>query len=110
MSTPKQYGKASGVVQIADSAKYLISLVLAGFLLAIPDIRLLLLANICTSFVVISTILVIRHSINVASQTSVEYHSFLLELRDGWWASIKKKGLLPLVITDSLITFCLSLI
>ena len=34
---PEQYSKASGLVQIAGSAKYLISPVLAGFLLTISD-------------------------------------------------------------------------
>ena len=41
--TPEQYTKASGLVGVAGSAKYLISPVLAGLLLTISDIRLLLL-------------------------------------------------------------------
>ena len=110
MLTPEQYSKASGMVQIAGSAKYLISPVLAGFLLTISDIRLLLLIDICTFFVTVSTTLVVRRSIDIASQASAEHHSFLLELRDGWRALTEKKGLLPLVIMGSLITFCLGFI
>lgn len=108
MLTPEQYSKASGMVQIAGSAKYLISPVLAGFLLTISDIRLLLLIDICTFFVTVSTTLVVRRGI--ASQTSTEHNSFLLELKDGWRALNEKKGLLPLVIMGSLITFCLGFI
>ena len=108
MLTPEQYSKASGMVQIAGSAKYLISPVLAGFLLTISDIRLLLLIDICTFFVTVSTTLVVRRGI--ASQASAEHRSFLLELRDGWQALTEKKGLLPLVIMGSLITFCLGFI
>ena len=108
MLTPEQYSKASGLVQIAGSAKYLISPVLAGFLLTISDIRLLLLIDICTFFVTVSTTLVVRRGI--ASQASAEHRSFLLELRDGWQALTEKKGLLPLVIMCSLITFCLGFI
>ena len=44
--TPEQYSKASGLVQVAGSAKYLISPILAGFLLTISDIRLLLVLDI----------------------------------------------------------------
>lgn len=43
--TPEQYTKASGLVGVAGSAKYLISPVLAGLLLTISDIRLLLLLD-----------------------------------------------------------------
>ncbi len=108
MLTPEQYSKASGMVQIAGSAKYLISPVLAGFLLTISDIRLLLLIDICTFFVTVSTTLVVRRGI--ASQASTEHRSFLQELRDGWRALTEKRGLLPLVIMGSLITFCLGFI
>ncbi|MGV2795097.1 MFS transporter, partial [Clostridium perfringens] len=44
----EQYTKASGLVQAAGSAKYLISPILAGFLLQISDIKLLLAIDICT--------------------------------------------------------------
>ena len=48
--TPEQYTKASGLVGVAGSAKYLISPVLAGLLLTISDIRLLLLLDTATFF------------------------------------------------------------
>ena len=46
----KEYSKASGLVSLAGSARYLISPVLAGALLAVSDIKLLLVIDICTFF------------------------------------------------------------
>lgn len=46
--TEEQYTQASGLVQLAGSAKFLISPILAGFLLTIADIKLLLVIDICT--------------------------------------------------------------
>ena len=44
--TEEQYTKASGLVQVAGSAKYLISPLIAGFLLTVSDIKLLLVIDI----------------------------------------------------------------
>lgn len=46
--TEEQYTRASGFVQVAGSAKFLISPILAGFLLTVTDIKLLLVIDICT--------------------------------------------------------------
>ncbi|MFD2877308.1 hypothetical protein ACFTAO_16905 [Paenibacillus rhizoplanae] len=48
--TEEQYTKASGFVQIAGSAKYLISPLIAGLLLTVSDVKLLLIIDICTFF------------------------------------------------------------
>lgn len=44
----EEYSKASGMVSLAGSTRYLISPILAGALLAVSDIKLLLLIDICT--------------------------------------------------------------
>lgn len=46
--TEEQYTRASGFVQVAGSAKYLISPALAGYLLMVSDVKLLLVIDICT--------------------------------------------------------------
>lgn len=105
---PEQYSKASGLVQIAGSAKYLISPVLAGFLLAISNIRLLLVLDICTFFITVATTLVVKKGL--PSQKVEEGFSFLTELKVGWEALYRKKGILTLVVMGALITFCLGFI
>ena len=46
--TEEEYSKASGLVSIAGSARYLVSPVLAGVLLAVSDIRLFFVIDIST--------------------------------------------------------------
>ena len=97
---PEQYSKASGLVQIAGSAKYLISPVLAGFLLTISDIRLL--------FVTVVTTLVVKKGL--PGRKAEKGFAFAAELKAGWEALAGKKGVLTLVVMGALITFCLGVI
>lgn len=105
---PEQYSKASGLVQIAGSAKYLISPVLAGFLLTFSDIRLLLALDICTFFVTAATTLVVQKGLQ--SKKAEKGFSFFAELKAGWDALSGKKGIFTLVVMGALITFCLGFI
>lgn len=51
----EEFSKASGLVSLAGSARYLFSPVIAGLLLAYHDISLLLLIDVSTFFVTITT-------------------------------------------------------
>lgn len=105
---PEQYSKASGLVQIAGSAKYLISPVLAGFLLTVSDIRLLLILDISTFFVTVVTTLAVRKGLQ--SKRAEKGFSFFAELKGGWNALTCKKGIFTLVIMGAIITFCLGFV
>ena len=105
---PEQYSRASGMVQLAGSAKYLISPVLAGFLLGIADIRLLLLLDMGTFFVTVVTTLAVRRGIE--SRVSGGRISFLPEIKEGWKALTGRTGMPALVFMGALITFCLGMI
>ncbi|KOR90800.1 MFS transporter [Paenibacillus solani] len=106
--TEEQYTKASGLVQIAGSAKFLISPILAGFLLTVSDIKLLLVIDICTFFVTVATTLAVRSGL--ASKTYEQTQSFIHEFKDGWNAVSKNRGVLVLVIMTSVLTFYLGVI
>lgn len=101
--TEDQYTKASGFVQLAGSARYLISPIIAGFILAASDIKLLLLIDILTIVVTVTTVFVVRKGIS--SKKCEEESSFIHEFKDGWSAISNNKGVLILVIITSLITF-----
>jgi len=104
----EQYTKASGLVQAAGSARYLISPVIAGFLLAVSDVKLLLLIDICTFFVTAISTLVVRNGL-----TSNRYEhakSFVREFKEGWGAVNEKRGVFALVVMTSAITFSLGFI
>lgn len=105
--TEEQYTKASGLVGIAGSAKYLISPVIAGFLLSIADIRLLLILDIGTFFITAAATLVVRKGL--ISKNSLPAQSFIQEFLDGWNAISKNKGVLILIIMTSVITFFLGI-
>lgn len=106
--TPEQYTKASGLMGISGSAKYLISPILAGFLLAVSDIRLLLLIDICTFFLTVMATFTVRRGIAVTKTKAAA--SFINEFSDGWNALSKNKGVLVLVLMASVITFFLGFI
>lgn len=105
--TEEQYTKASGLVGIAGSAKYLISPVIAGFLLSIADIRLLLILDIGTFFITAAATLVVRKGL--ISKNSLPAQSFIQEFLDGWNAISKNKGVFILIIMTSVITFFLGI-
>jgi MFS family permease len=104
----EEYTKASGLVQVAGSAKYLISPVIAGFLLTFSDIKLLLVIDILTFFVTVTSTLVVRSGL--ASKKCETAKSFIREFKDGWGAISEKRGVLLLVIMSSVITFFLGFI
>ena len=106
--TEEQYTKASGLVQTAGSAKYLISPIIAGYLLIVSDIKLLLVIDISTFFVTVASTLAVRRGLE--SKERVQVNSFVREFQDGWEAISQKRGVLVLVITTSVMTCFLGFI
>ena len=100
--TKEEYSKASGLVSLAGSARYLFSPVIAGFLLAISDVKLLLVIDICTFFLTVISAAVVRRSIDV--DTKEEHAPFIKSLKEGWNAVILNKGVFLLVMVSSAIT------
>ena len=102
MLTEEEYSKASGMVSLAGSARYLVSPVLAGLLLAVSDIKVVLFIDICTfAFTVITTAVVKK---GIVSRKPVSQESFFSSIADGWKAITEKKGLFVLIMVSSLIT------
>lgn len=71
----EEYSRASGMVSLAGSARYLISPVLAGALLTVSDIRLLLILDICTFFLTVICTGVVRKGL--AAKTAEKRNRFL---------------------------------
>lgn len=106
--TAEQYSQASGLVQLANSAKYLVSPILAGFLLAVADIKLLLLIDIGTFFLTVLTTLAVRRGL--ASKPAAPHQSFFREFQEGWAAVSGNRGVLALVGMSAMLTFFLGFI
>ena len=99
--TKEQYSKANGLVSMAGSARYLFSPVIAGFLLAVSDIKLILAIDICTFFLTVAAAAIVRRSIKVNTKTNNE--PFFKSMKEGWKAVSGNRGLLILVVISSLI-------
>ncbi len=98
----EEYSKASGLVSLAGSARYLISPLLAGLLLAVSDIRLLLVIDICTFFLTVIVTGVVKRGL--AAKPPGVRESFLSSLRGGWRAVTGKRGVLLLIAAASVLT------
>ena len=101
----EEFSKASGLVSLAGSARYLFSPIIAGLLLAYHDISLLLLIDVSTFFVTITTTFIVRQGIKAIQPT--EKQSFLESMKEGWSAIHIEKGVFVLVLCSSLITLFL---
>lgn len=101
--TEEEYAKASGMVQIAGNARYLISPALAGMLLAVSDIRLILLLDICTLFITITTVALVRKSI--AKPVCRENKSVFAEMREGFAVLKENRGISVLIALMAIVCF-----
>ncbi|MDD6262854.1 MAG: MFS transporter [Clostridiales bacterium] len=98
----EEYSKASGLVSLAGSARYLISPLLAGLLLSVSDIRLLLILDMATFFLTVACTGVVRHGLR--SKAPEKKEGFFTLLKEGWRAVTRKKGVVVLILVSSAIT------
>ncbi|WP_127537708.1 MFS transporter [Paenibacillus illinoisensis] len=102
----EQFSKGSGLVQLAESSKFLFSPIIAGILLSITTIEVILTINIATFLIAILAVLVIRKSMKVERENK-EDTNWMTDIQEGWKEVVTNKGVLLLVIIISLVTFYL---
>ena len=102
--TEEEYAKASGMVQIAGNARYLISPALAGILLGLADIRLILLIDIGTFFLTVSTVAAVRKTLRMPL-TRERTRGMIKELKEGFLLIVRNGGIMALVAIMALICF-----
>ena len=100
--TKEEFSKASGLVSLAGSARYLFSPVIAGFLLTLSDVKLLLMIDICTFFLTVIGAAIVRRGIG--SKKAEKREAFFKSIKEGWQILSAKKGVLILVVISSVIT------
>lgn len=104
----EQYAKASGLVQMAGSAKYLISPFLAGLLMKFSGITLILWIDVGTFFITVLATLFVARSVKQEKKETRE--RFLTELAEGLRILRSKPGILQLVFLSALVCFFLTFI
>ncbi len=97
--TKEEYTRANGLLSLASSARYLVSPLIAGLLLASHDIRLLLVIDICTFFVTLVSTAAVRRGLPAKADEKRE--GFMNSLREGWQAVCVRKGVLQLILISS---------
>ena len=102
MLNEDEYSKASGMMSLAGSARYLISPMLAGILLGVSDVKLLLIIDICTFVLTVICTAIVRKS-RLSKHTKTN-ESFIESFKAGWEAITEKKGIFILIVISSVIT------
>ena len=104
----ENYAKASGLIQAAGSAKYLISPVIAGMILAVADIRVILLLDILTFITTCLMIFLVRKSMN--SETQNYKKDSFKGLLEGLFIIKENRGVYSLVIIMFFVCFFMGFI
>lgn len=100
--TRDEYSKASGMVSLAGSARYLVSPLIAGLLLSVSDIKLLLIIDISTFFLTVLCTGIVKKGLE--SKKAEIQETFVESFKGGWNAICRKKGILILILVSSVIT------
>ncbi len=98
----EEYSKAGGMVSVAGSARYLVSPLIAGFLLAVSDIKLLLFIDMCTFFLTAICTAVVRAGLK--SKMPEKKTAFSESFKEAWSAVTGKRGIVILILVSSLVT------
>ena len=104
----ENYAKASGLIQAAGSAKYLISPVIAGMILSVADIRVILLLDILTFITTCLMIFLVRKSMN--SETQNYKKDSFKGLLEGLFIIKENRGVYFLVIIMFFVCFFMGFI
>ena len=104
----ENYAKASGLIQAAGSAKYLISPVIAGVILSVADIRVILLLDILTFITTCLMIFLVRKSMN--SETQNYKKDSFKGLLEGLFIIKENRGVYSLVIIMFFVCFFMGFI
>lgn len=104
----EKYEQASGLVQLAGSAQYLISPLFAGILIGMMPIEAILILDILSFILAIITVLAVRKHIKQAMIPARQH--FIQEMKEGLQAITANKGILALVGLTALVLFFLGLL
>ena len=105
--TEELYSKASGLIQLAGSAQYLISPIIAGFLISFFDIKIVLIIDILTFLFAITVVFMIAKQ--EAATPKHEKQRFFHDMTDAFKYLLSQKGVLWLVLLTSMVCFYIAL-
>lgn len=105
----EKYAKASGLMQLATSAQYLISPFLAGILLTLIEVEYIFLIDTSTLVISSTIVIIIRKSLGSIKQIKSQ-QNFINEFKEGVNGFIKNRGVVNLVFTVTAVLFFVGLL
>ncbi len=105
----EDFAKAGGMVQIANSAKLIISPAIAGLLLQITTVSTLIIIDILTFFITVSIIAAVKKGM-VTKRREDANLSFGREMKEGIAAIRGKSGIVAVTVIMTIATFCLGFV
>ena len=105
----EDYAKAGGMVQIANSAKLIISPVIAGLLLQITSVSTLIMIDILTFFTTVLTIVAVKKGM-VTKRKEATGLSFAREMKEGIAAIRGEIGIVTIIVIMTISVFCLGFV
>lgn len=103
--TPEMYAQASGFMQLATSSQFLVSPIIAGFLMNMMDIKFILIVDILTFLVAVFSVFGVGGKILTIQLEQHKKQSFLSEMKEGLQTILVNKGLTILVILIAILCF-----
>ncbi|CAM5707381.1 MFS transporter OS=Lysinibacillus sphaericus OX=1421 GN=LS41612_16910 PE=4 SV=1 [Lysinibacillus sphaericus] len=97
------------MVGIASSSKFLISPIIGGLILAFYSMELIIIIDILTLAVTVSTILFVRKSLSVKPLEKKDL-DFFKDLKEGWQIIVESKGVMLLIVLVSVLMFYMGII
>lgn len=105
----EDFARAGGMVQIANSAKLIISPALAGLLLQVTTVSTLIIIDIFTFFTTVLIIAMVKKSIAIKPRIDTEL-SFTQEMKEGIAAIRGKRGMVTMIVIMTIAVFCLGFV
>ena len=102
--TEEEYAKASGLVQMAGNARYLISPAIAGVIFGFSDIRLILIIDILTFFITVLAVASVRRNIQHNKKRQDKFN-LLKEFNEGMQYIVNDKGIKSIVLLMAFMCF-----
>jgi MFS family permease len=107
--TEDEYAKASGMMGIAYSSKFLISPIIGGLILAVSSMEVILIIDILTFAVTVAAIFSVRKSFAVKTQVKKKMN-FFKDLKEGWTIILESRGVMLLIVLVSFLMFYMGII
>ena len=105
----EDYAQAGGMVQLAGSAKLLISPVIAGLMLQVTTVGTLIMLDMATFFTTVLIIAFVRKGL-ISKKSAVTGSRFISEISEGITAIRGKRGIMTMIIMMTIATFCLGFV